>query len=290
MFVVKRIFKNLWRPIYWVIFAPMRRPIPYALIMCCRFYLLLGVLLFIFQKHLIFQTGYGSWQDCPALVSRGAIKIDKAADLGLVRGWYLPKADAVGRVYVFHGNYGHACRRTYLLSLFQSLPLEVVLVEYPGYDGTEVDYQKILQRGPAIYDEMQAKRPLPSLAFGESLGTGVATYLGKERPLKGLLLYAGYPSITKVASQHFSMYPYEFMVKYPFPAEVWARSVGEPVLMIHGSEDEVISYSLGLEQSANFINSKIRTLDGAKHNSWMSYLSEADFNAIRDFLHELVYN
>lgn len=247
-------------------------------------YLSLGLVIYIYQEKMLFQPGRGQWDSCPSLVRQGAMTISEPMGEKWIRGWHIPKPDAKGRIFLFHGNGGMACDRYFWVTLLDTLPVEIVLVEYPGYDGTEMSYTELLARGVNFFDRFEKINPLPSIAIGESLGTGLATYLAAERKLAGLVLYASYPSLVEVVRSKLGFYPIEAMLKYPMPAKIWAKKVVSPALLIHGTVDTVIPLHFGNEEALNFSYSTIYFIEGADHNNWTSYIDSRFTRDLNEFV------
>ena len=124
------------------------------------------------------------------------------------------------------------------------------------------------------------------MVLGESLGTGLATYLASKRKLEGLILYASYPSLLKVASSKLKIYPLEYLLKYPIPADNWAPSVRIPVLSIHGAKDTLIPIELGKEQSDHFPKATFFPIQGANHNDWLKFVDGDFVNKLNNFVQQ----
>lgn len=267
-----------------VSFSWIKSPILRILLVFIRVYLVMGLILYFFQEAFIFQPGSGDWQQCETLRKKGGVAIDLKDEGNLLRAWQLPHPTPKARVYIFHGNGGYACGRTYLQRFFSGSPYEFIFVEYPGYDDTDMDYSSLIQRGVNLYDHLQKKSPLPSIAIGESIGTGLATYLARKRYLKGLLLISAYPTLWKIGEKTFPMYPVEDLLKYPLPAEEWARDVGVPVLLLHGDKDRIIPLELGQEQAGNFESNQLIVIKGASHNNWIAHLTGEDVLTMKAYV------
>jgi pimeloyl-ACP methyl ester carboxylesterase len=168
------------------------------------------------------------------------------------------------------------------------------MMEYPGYSGDPEapSQERILANALAAYDLVASQNPnLKIFAFGESLGTGPAAYLASRRPIQALVEQTPYPSINAIASADFPWLPVSFLNRSPFPAEIWAKNVKCPVLVLHGTDDEVIPYELGKQQAANFPNlAGMETFERAHHTD-MPYRESVRFwSLIENFYKKALKN
>src|SRR5205807_1869211 len=95
---------------------------------------------------------------------------------GQTIGWKrISKAASIGQVLIFHGNAGCAIDRAqYADGLQNAAPLDVYILEYPGYGsrpGTP-SQQSIFAAATEAINSLTPNRP--TYVIGESLGTGVA--------------------------------------------------------------------------------------------------------------------
>lgn len=240
--------------------------------------LVYGLLYFGQRKFLFFPDGQ-DFKNCEAMSRLGAEAVEvQEGDVWL--RYYLtrdPKASLL--LVVFHGNAGSACDRAWIPQSLNRVSVNLVVAEYPGYStgnvgekahGGELSEQGILNYADGLFRHLEKTNEthLPIVVMGESLGTGVATYLASQFNPAGLILLSGYTSIAEVAEAH---YPFVFgiksLVKDKFPAFEWAPAVKCPVLMIHGDADEVIPFSIGRRESS-FFKSPINFVEiaGGGHN------------------------
>lgn len=219
------------------------------------------------QRKLLFFPRDQVFEDCYPMKSLQAQPVTD----GDLRYYYLQAESPRAILLHFHGNGGNACDRVEHVLGLRDLPINVMMVEYPGYA------QKSNQAGQAeilkIADlalEQAKKTGLPILLMGESLGTGVATYLARAPEVIGLILQSPYTSIRAVAQWHIKWIPAGLILRHPFPADQWAKGVSCPVLAIHGTEDSTIPFHIGREQSQNFKQVEWVSLEGAHHNDHFS--------------------
>jgi len=76
--------------------------------------------------------------------------------------------------------------------------------------------------------------------FGESLGTGPAVALARDRPVAGVLLNAPYASVRRLFELRGLPIPYRWLMKDPFDSEALVGGVTAPLLILHGTDDPAI--------------------------------------------------
>ncbi len=120
----------------------------------------------------------------------------------------------------------------------------VATVDYPGYglsDGSP-DESGCYRNVHRLYDWLVEKRgytPKDIIVNGFSIGTGPATELAATRPCGGLILEAPFLSAPRVVTR------WRILPLDPFPNLKRIGNVKCPVLIIHGTDDQIIPYTHG---------------------------------------------
>jgi alpha-beta hydrolase superfamily lysophospholipase len=241
------------------------------------------------QTELLFPNSGPNFGDCKDIAALGANAIEVWRGTQRVRYLSIESKKAKGWVLMFHGNGGSVCNRTWWAQHLKSDGWNLAMAEYPGYggDGNVPGQALLMENSLAVYDAIHERNPsLPVVAFGESLGSGFATYVASERPMAGLVLSTPYPSITAVASHRFyGMLPISWMNRNPVPAELWAPKVSCAVLALHGDQDKLIPISMGRQQAANFKTAvEFVTVPGADHNDLAFKNQDLYWGRILDFI------
>jgi fermentation-respiration switch protein FrsA (DUF1100 family) len=81
-----------------------------------------------------------------------------------------------------------------------------------------------------------------------------------------VLLFSPYTSIIDVANRYFPILPNRWLVRDRFDSATKASAVRVPVLVVHGTDDEVIPFALGKELSGMFPNARFVALEKGQHN------------------------
>lgn len=278
--VFPSLMANLGSLLSWV-----PRRLVTGIVAVCTVYVGFGLVLYFNQDGMLFHPGLKDWRSCdPNSNAVTSFEVPSVKSDRVWRGWKVSTSSPRGRLLLFHGNAGLACHRFFYREFFERHNFELVLFEYPGYDGTSLSAEAILQGALEVYDHFSGLSTLPTFALGESLGSGVATYLAAHRELNGLILFAPYTSITEIAQHRIWFYPVSWLLRSKFPAEDWAPFVDEAVFAFQGTSDSVIPHSLSLRQSANFKKIQFFPIQGADHNDWTEFVNEDFLSALGSFV------
>jgi pimeloyl-ACP methyl ester carboxylesterase len=172
---------------------------------------------------------------------------------------------------VLHGNAGHALHRTYLPRVLQGPgvpPVDVVLLEYPGYGPRpgRPSEAVLVEAAVGAVDRLAPSSPL--LLVGESLGTGVASLAAARRPaaVRGLLLVTPMASVPAVARRHAVLVP-GFLLRDRYESGPALARFGGPVVFLVAGADEVVFADLGRALHGGYPGPKrLLVQEGATHN------------------------
>ncbi|MCF6247359.1 MAG: alpha/beta hydrolase [Desulfobacula sp.] len=180
----------------------------------------------------------------------------KAVDSGGVRYYLKEKSHPDNWIIIFHGNAGNACDRTYFWDLLSGLNSNLVLFEYPGYgkDSNSPGEKLILKQALELVSQIKKTKSgtLPVFLMGESLGTGVATWVSTQIQVSGLIMVSAYTSIADVAQNHYPWLPVKYLLKHKFLAYAWAKEASSAAILFHGIDDDIIPIQFAREQVVNF--------------------------------------
>lgn len=159
-------------------------------------------------------------------------------------------------VIAFGGNAHDATRfALFLRNAYEPLGnTAVAAFAYRGYPGAALSRTAPASTGTPsqaalfadalqIYDTLTTDNDIgQTYAIGYSLGTGVATWLATQRPLKGLVLVAPFTGMKDLAALQ---YPWlkpaiTLLLKHPFPTEDLLPQVTAPVTIFYSQTDGLI--------------------------------------------------
>ena len=157
-----------------------------------------------------------------------------------------PSAEAPGPALIFaHGN-AELIEDWSGLRDLTTFGVGVLLIEFPGY-GNSAGSTTRFEIGDAFkegYDWLAARPdidPERIVVMGRSIGGGVATDLVTNRSVRALILQSTFSSLGRLTWEAFRVPG--FLLNDAFDNEKVVRSFDGPVLLMHGTRDEVIPFS-----------------------------------------------
>jgi hypothetical protein len=121
----------------------------------------------------------------------------------------------------------------------------VAALNYRGYGASEGEPgEKAMQADAvALFDAMAEREDVDSrriVAFGRSLGTGVAVALAAARPVAAVVLASPYDSLVALGRTHYPFLPVSLALRHRFDAAALAPSLRVPLLAIVAERDPVV--------------------------------------------------
>ena len=187
------------------------------------------------------------WDDTPA--REGLAFEDLALPVGIgdhASAWYLPcpGTNAARVMLVCHGNGGNISHRLDLARMLLESGWNVLLLDYRGYGkssgrpGEENTYQDT----QAAYNWLRKRGFAPSqiIAYGESLGGGVATELAVREKLGGLIIQSSFTSIVDLGAELFPFLPVRLLATIKYETRKKLTSIRVPVMVMHSRADTLI--------------------------------------------------
>jgi fermentation-respiration switch protein FrsA (DUF1100 family) len=170
------------------------------------------------------------------------------ADSEKVIVWHVPARPGHPVVLYFHGNGDFLAG---FFGRFRQIIADgtgVVALSYRGYAGSSGQPSEwgLLQDAAAAYAFTTARYSAEKIvAWGFSLGTGVAVTLAAERPVGKLILEAPYTSLADVAASLFPIFPVRLVMRDQFRSDERIAGVSAPLLIMHGARDATIPIIFG---------------------------------------------
>lgn len=204
-------------------------------------------LLFVQQRAVMFPGAAMDWDGVGRTLPAQAEAVAIPASFGRVQGVWLRArhggARAPAALY-FHGNAEFVDQNVALLEPVAALGMHVLLIEYPGYAGTDGRPSRASLDEAALlgYDWLAARpevEPGRIAAIGRSIGAGPAVTLGRQRPLRALVLLAAFSATDDFAH---GMGAPGFLVRDRYDNAAALRDFAGPVLLFHGRRDGIIPY------------------------------------------------
>lgn len=171
----------------------------------------------------------------------------------------------------FHGNAEQVAWLDTLAVDFHEQGISFVAVEYPGYPGAPgvTSERSMFAAAEEALQLVTSQLNVPRARLvleGQSIGTGVAVAMAAQGWGSKLVLLSPYTRLADVAGRVITWAPVRLLLKDPFDSLSRAPRVTVPVLVFHGTADEVIPYELGETLSKAFPHAQLHRVEGAHHN------------------------
>ncbi len=186
--------------------------------------------------------------------------------------------DPKGLILYFHGNAGDLSRWGDIVAPFTKLGYEVLVMDYRTYGKStgKLSEDALHKDAQLFYDHALKKfKEEEIIVLGRSLGASIATKVASNNHPKKLILETPFYSLEDVAKERFPFLPIKLMLKYTFNSSDFIKKVTAPVRILHGTEDEVVSYESGRKLYDSIPNGSKRfyTIEKGKHNDLATFPS-----------------
>ncbi len=218
-------------------------------------YVLLGLLLFLFQERLVFLPS-SAMIATPAQTGMSYEEVWFESENGRsLHGWFIPanpEADLNEAVTILfcHGNAGNISGRVSLMQTYHAAGFNVFIFDYQGYGKSEgrPNETNILKDGLAAWDflvDEVGADPEMILPVGRSLGGPIAAYIALHRGAKAVAVESTFTSVPDIARQTYPIYPVGLLARIKLPTLEFVKAYEGAVLVAHSREDTLIPYSMG---------------------------------------------
>lgn len=240
-------------------------------------YLCIAAYAFFFSNRLMFPAPPASYQDTPEILKLTVPGGEKISAL------YLPNSEARFTILYSHGNGEDLGDGRVRLEDWRRLGFSVFAYDYRGYgtsEGTATEqhaYQDIETAYQHVTNNLNVA-PDRLILYGRSIGSGPSVYLATKEKIAGLILETPFTSTFRVVIP-FPLLPFD-----RFANLSRIRDVRVPLLILHGTLDEVVPFSHGqaLYQAANQPKTFV-VIEGAGHNNLSDVAGDRYGKALKEF-------
>jgi uncharacterized protein len=162
--------------------------------------------------------------------------------------WHVPAKLGRPVVLFFHGNGDFLAGRVGRFRNLISDGTGLVALSFRGYAGStgSPSEEGLLKDAAAAYAFTAARYDARRIvAWGFSLGSGVAVAIASEHPVGKLILEAPYTSTADVAGAMFPIVPVRWLMRDQFRSDERIARVTAPLLVMHGDADPAINIRFG---------------------------------------------
>lgn len=248
----------------------LKKPLLILFILANLYAILCGGLYF-FQENLIFHPkplapDYSFSFEAP--FKEVTLQVEQAS----LHGIHFTQDQPKGVILYFHGNAGNLVRWGEIVQPFTTMGYAVIVMDYRQFGKSSGPLSEAALYEDALqwYAFAKAQYPTtPITIYGRSLGTTFASYVASEQACERLMLETPFYSITDEATSRFPFLPVKELISYRFPTYSFVNGIEAPIIIFHGTEDEVVDYTHG-QRLFNQINSEEKefiTIPEGRHNN-----------------------
>ncbi|TFL18741.1 alpha/beta hydrolase [Jannaschia formosa] len=184
-----------------------------------------------------------------------------------LRAWSRPADPGQPTIVVFHGNAGTQWSQ---LPPFAERGWGILLPAYRGFAGNAGHPHEAGLYADAEATMAQAAAmgltPGEIVLYGESLGTGVATWIAaRPEGWRALVLDAPYTSVADRAAESYPFVPVRALIRHEFDTAGRIGAVEAPILILHGTADGVIPISHGRALARLVPDARAVWIEGGTH-------------------------
>ena len=193
-----------------------------------------------------------------------------------LHSWWLPANSQTERVLLYlHGNSGNVGDNLEHARRFQQLGFSVLLIDYRGYGCSQGNFPtevQVYEDAGIAWDylvETKQIKPQNIFFYGHSLGGAIAIDLAVKQPdIAGLIVQGTFTSMKDMVRvrKEYRFFP-NLLVHQKFDSIGKAEKLKMPVLVIHGTSDEIIPYTMSEElYEALKVPKQLYLVPNAAHN------------------------
>ncbi len=243
-------------------------------------------------EHLLFFPTRGSPGAPPPLAgTRGEDVALTTSDGVGIHGWWYEVREGAPVILFFHGNAGDISDRAPIARGLIEEGFSVLLLEYRGYGGSDGSptEEGLYEDGRAGYDFAlnRAGSPDRVVIHGRSMGAAVAARIAAEKEVGALILESAFTSLIDVGKAVYPLIP-SFLLRRLrglYATQDAVRKVDDPVLIVHGTQDEIVPVEMGLTLLESASEPKEwYPIEGAGHNDTFYVGGEEYFRRIGTFI------
>ena len=217
----------------------------------------------------------------------------KTADGETLGAWFCPRPEQEAPVLLFfHGNAGNREDRLHNVAGLWQAGISVLIFDYRGYGEStgRPSEAGLLADGLAAFDWLKDQvRPRGIVLFGRSLGGAVAAQVAGRRPARALILESTFTSAPDMAPRVLPLPGIRLLVRSRYDAMAVVRRLEIPLLVIHGTRDELVPFEMGerLFNGASTARKQFRAVEGGRHNDTYLVPGPDYYRWLGEFLNSL---
>ena len=176
--------------------------------------------------------------------------------------------DPRGVVFYLHGNSANAKMWFTDAGLYRRANLDLVMMDYRGFGKSSGRIESEAQLHAdveAVWQSVQARyRGKRVVAYGRSLGSGLAAAWAADHQPDLTILVSPYASMLDLAASHYPWLP-AAVLRYPLRSDEAVARIRGPLLLVHGEQDRLIPPQHSQVLAARASAAHVVFIPGAAH-------------------------
>jgi fermentation-respiration switch protein FrsA (DUF1100 family) len=214
-------------------------------------YFIVILFVYFYQRNLLYHPDENNYLNDKIGFTYKEIFIETDKDIKL-KSWFIEKdLEKFKTVLLFHGNAGNLFNRVYKLNELNKLDLNILIISWRSFSGNKgkPTEKNLYNDAEEVVKWLNARgvNNKKIILYGESLGTGVATELGKKNIFGGIILESPFTSIANAAKIYYPYLPINLILKDRYDSIKKIQSITTPILIMHGKKDNIVPQKMGLE-------------------------------------------
>ena len=224
---------------------------------------------------------------------------------GQVHGWWIPNKDNSENIVLerpvvlyLHGNGSNLGDLVHRAQQFNQLGCDVMAIDYRGYgrsSGPFPSEQRVYADADAAWRYLTEQQQISArkiVIYGQSIGGAVAIDLAAEQPeAAGLIVEGSFTAMRDMVKHQKSLpfIPVNLLLTQRFDSLSKVRSLEMPLLLIHGTADEVVP--VGMSQVLYDAAPKEKTrilIEGGGHSGLPDVDRDRYTDSVRRFISQVV--
>ncbi len=204
----------------------------------------------IFDPH---REPLRSWEPSDYGIPGGTVEelwID-TPDGERLHAWYCRAANPKASGVFCHGNTGNLTKSADVIPHLLAAGLSILFFDYRGFGRSSgrATYRGVIADGVTASRFHDAIRPrdLPSILYGFSLGGAIAAQVIRRHRFDALILQSTFTTLTDLSRVMYPRVPMHLLAGGLFDTMGVIRKLDVPLLVMHGTADEVVPFSMAHE-------------------------------------------
>ena len=255
----------------------MKSAVTNLILFLTGFYCIVAMLLFFTQRYFIFfPRGISKSQEA-GLKKFSPYEVNIEHNGFTLQGWFIKKdiSSDHSLIIYYGGNAEEVSQNLFDLKKYGDHSL--LLMNYRGYGKStgRPGQATLFSDALFIFDHISKTYNIPStdiILMGRSLGSGVATYVARQRQVKAVVFITPFDNLVNIGKTHYPIFPVEILLRHPFDSVKIAPEITAPMIAIIAGRDKIIPN----ERSMNLVehwggDSHFVVIKNADHNSISNY-------------------